>query len=63
LHQVGLCLANRGEIESAQAWFERAVTEQELGDLHGRVDRESLQLSIEARDENLSALGRQASPK
>jgi hypothetical protein len=32
----------------ARTWFERAVAEMQQGDIHGRIDQESLNLSREA---------------
>src|SRR5260370_1170539 len=43
---VGSCLSRTGEFAAARPWFERAVAEAEKGDVHGRVDHESLGTSL-----------------
>jgi hypothetical protein len=43
---VGCCLSSTGEFAAARLWFERAVTEIEKGDFHGRVDNASLGASL-----------------
>ena len=40
------CLSETGQYEAARPWFERAVAETEQGDVHGRVDHESLGSSL-----------------
>jgi hypothetical protein len=47
---VGMCLSSQGEHAEARGWFERAVEEMEQGDVHGRVDETSLQISRDALD-------------
>jgi hypothetical protein len=39
---LGRALYEIGQFEAAKPWFERAVTEKERSDVHGRVDHESL---------------------
>jgi tetratricopeptide (TPR) repeat protein len=46
LHQVGYCLSSVGKYEEARGWFKRAVEEAQKGDVHGRVDHESLGSSL-----------------
>ena len=46
LHLVGYRLTSTGEFGTARPWFERAVAEAEKGDVHGRVDHESLGKSL-----------------
>ena len=46
LHQVGVCLSRTGKFADAQPWYERAVTEKEKGDVHGRIDHASLGSSL-----------------
>ena len=48
IHQVGDCLSQLGRHEQAQPWYERAVTEAEQGDIHGRIDHQSLEISRNA---------------
>jgi tetratricopeptide (TPR) repeat protein len=45
LYKVGHCYFNQGEFAKALPWFERAVAASEKGDVHGRVNSESLELS------------------
>ena len=35
-------MSRTGEFAAARPWFERAVAEAEKGDVHGRVDHQSL---------------------
>jgi len=37
-----------GQFDEAQGWYERAVAAKEKGDMYGRVDQESLTLSLDA---------------
>jgi hypothetical protein len=46
LHQVGYCLSSLGQHAEAKPWFERAVVAKEKGDVHGRVDGESVGRSL-----------------
>jgi hypothetical protein len=39
---MGFCLYSTEEFEAARQWHERAVKEKRKGDVHGRVDHESL---------------------
>jgi hypothetical protein len=48
LHAAGECHANQGRFDEALPWFERAVAEKQKGDVHGRVDPESLAASVAA---------------
>jgi len=43
---VGGAIVELGRFEEAQPWFERAVAAKEQGDVHGRVDGESLGTSF-----------------
>jgi tetratricopeptide (TPR) repeat protein len=43
---VGYCYARQGQFAEALPWFERAVAAAEKGDVHGRVDPESLGTSL-----------------
>ncbi len=45
-HIVGDALFELGDYTQARPWYERAVTEAELGDIHGRINHESLGASI-----------------
>jgi hypothetical protein len=45
---VGYCLGSTGEFAAARPWFERAAAAKEKGDVHGRVDHESLAFTIRA---------------
>jgi len=47
-----------GEYEEAQPWCERATTAKEKGDIHGRVDYDSVAVSAELLASCLSAVGR-----
>ncbi len=55
LHQVGYCYASVGKFAEALPWFDRAVAAAEKGDVHGRVDAESLGATHEALDHALKA--------
>ncbi|MES2937848.1 MAG: tetratricopeptide repeat protein [Pseudomonadota bacterium] len=57
LWSVGEGLYSIGKFKEAKAWFERAVTEAEQGDVHGRVDHESLGGSLHLVGNCLSSLG------
>jgi len=56
---MGYCLSQTGQDDQAQPWYERAVKESEQGDVHGRVDKSNLRVSIEALIECLSQIGKQ----
>ena len=43
---VGRALVEIGRFAAARPWFERAVTEKEQGDVHGRVDHENLGMTL-----------------
>ena len=43
---AGRALLEVGRFDEARPWFERAVAEAEKGDVHGRVDHESLGSSL-----------------
>ena len=45
---IGRALYEIGRFEEARPWYERAVAEKEKGDVHGRIDHESLGMSIRA---------------
>jgi tetratricopeptide (TPR) repeat protein len=45
-HSVGFAIGELGQFAKALPWFERAVAAKENGDLHGRVDSESLGRSL-----------------
>ncbi|HYA80134.1 MAG TPA: hypothetical protein VED87_04290, partial [Methylocystis sp.] len=47
-----------GRAEVALTWLERAVAEKEKGDVHGRVEKTSLQTSVQAVIDCLVKLGR-----
>ena len=42
LNQLATCLSNMGKHDEARSWFERAATEAEKGDVHGRINHEEL---------------------
>ena len=46
LDTIGRALIEIGRFDSARGWYERAVTEAEQGDIHGRVDHANLGNSI-----------------
>jgi hypothetical protein len=52
-----------GQFEAARPWFERAVAEAEKGDVHGRVDHESLRLSLHNLANCFQRLGRDEDAK
>ena len=58
LHQVGDCLAETGKYDEARPWFERAVTEKQKGDAHGRIDPESLGTSLHEVGDGLAQTGK-----
>jgi hypothetical protein len=55
---VSRALYEIGQFEAALPWYERAVSAKEKGDVHGRIDRESLCLSVQSLVECLEKLGR-----
>ena len=55
---VGRALRGMGRFDEARAWFERAVAEKEKGDVHGRIDHESLGNSLHQVGGCLSSTGR-----
>ena len=54
---VGRALYEIGQFAEARPWFERAVTAAEQGDIHGRIDHESLGKSLHAVGSCLISLG------
>jgi len=54
---VGQALLEIGQFEAARPWFERAVAAAEKGDVHGRVNPESLGSSLHQVGDCLSRLG------
>jgi hypothetical protein len=54
---VGYCLAETGQFEAARPCCERAVAEKEQGDVHGRVDNDSLKVSLVSGAVCLEQLG------
>jgi len=58
LHQAGVCLSGTGKFAEAQPWFERAIAAIEKGDVHGRIDHASLDLTLRAGAQCLRALGK-----
>ena len=54
---VGCALLGIGVFEAALPWFERAVAAKEQGDVHGRVDQESLGTSLHYVGYCLSSTG------
>jgi|GEM_PF-5549265 len=56
LHQLGYCYSRMGKLVEALFWFEQAVEAFEKGDIHGRIDHESLQFSRDALKEVASRL-------
>ena len=42
LHEAGSCLSDANQFGAALLWFQRAVAAKEKGDIHGRIDHESL---------------------
>ena len=46
-----------GRYEEARPWFERAVAEKEKGDVHGRIDHESLTATVRRLTQCLRELG------
>jgi tetratricopeptide (TPR) repeat protein len=55
---VGQALIEIGAFEAARPWFERAVAEAEKGDVHGRVDHDSLGRSLDQVGYCLGSMGR-----
>lgn len=56
---TGDCLSSAGKFGEAGGWFERAVAAREQGDVHGRVDHESLAYSLRSTAACLRKLGLQ----
>jgi tetratricopeptide (TPR) repeat protein len=56
-HVVGNALQEIGHFAEAKSWFERAVSEKELGDEHGRVNHASLGSSLHQAGFCLVSLG------
>jgi tetratricopeptide (TPR) repeat protein len=54
---IGRALHEIGQFAEAQPWFERAVATKEQGDIHGRVDHESLGRSLHLVGYCLSSQG------
>ena len=54
---LGGALAEIGRFDAARPWFERAVTEKERGDVHGRVYHASLGASLHQVGDCLSRVG------
>jgi hypothetical protein len=54
---VGRALTEVGRFAAARPWFERAVTAKEKGDVHGRVDHDSLGSSLHQVGWCLSSTG------
>jgi hypothetical protein len=55
---LGVFYARAGQFARALPWFERAVEAAQKGDVHGRVDQESLRISLEAVSICRAKLGR-----
>jgi tetratricopeptide (TPR) repeat protein len=55
---VGYCYSRQGKFAEALPWFERAVTAAEKGDVHGRVDPESLGTSLHRVGDCYARLGK-----
>jgi tetratricopeptide (TPR) repeat protein/predicted phosphodiesterase len=55
---VGSALIAIGKFEEARPWYERAVAEAERGDVHGRVDHQSLGTSLHQVGVCLSSVGK-----
>ena len=54
---VGRALIEAGRFAEAQCWYERAAEEMRQGDVHGRVDRQSLGLTLHCVGFCLSSQG------
>ena len=54
---IGDALAEIGQFNPARPWYERAVAEAEKGDVHGRIDHESLSSSLHQVGYCLSSTG------
>src|SRR6185295_13710644 len=54
---IGRALIEIGHFAAARPWFERAVAEKEKGDVHGRIDHESLGSSLHQVGYCLSSTG------
>ncbi|MBI2906367.1 MAG: tetratricopeptide repeat protein [Chloroflexi bacterium] len=63
LNQVGYCLASLGKFAEALPWYERAVAASEKGDIHGRVDQESVIVSLQSGATCLRKAGRSREAK
>ncbi|MDM0116942.1 metallophosphoesterase, partial [Variovorax sp. J22R133] len=57
-HMVGSGLIAIGKFNEARPWYQRAVKEKEQGDVHGRVDHESLGSSLHQVGDCLSSVGK-----
>ena len=57
--EIGRALLSTIDALEALPWFERAVEAAQKGDVHGRVDQQSLDLSLRALTGCRAALGRQ----
>jgi tetratricopeptide (TPR) repeat protein len=55
---VADCYASRDQLEQALPWYERAVAAKEQGDVHGRVDAESLGASLHQVGDCCAKLGK-----
>jgi tetratricopeptide (TPR) repeat protein len=59
-HAVGYAVTELGQFAQALPWFERAVAASEQGDVHGRVDAQSLGTSLRRVGECYKRLGQSA---
>ena len=57
-HVVGVAITELGKFVEALPWFERAVAAKEKGDVHGRVDPESLGASLHRVGDCYARLGK-----
>jgi len=57
---VGDCYSSQGKFAEALPWFDRAVAAKEKGDVHGRVDSESLRVSLHLVGYCYESMGRSA---
>ena len=55
---MGNCASSLGRLEAALSSFERAVAAKEKGDVYGRIDYESISLSLRAGADRFRQLGR-----
>ena len=60
---MGDCYTSQGKFAEALPWFERAVAAKEKGDVHGRVDSESLEASLHQVGDCYTSQGRLAEAK